>query len=666
MKKLIKWLLVISIVCVLLVVVLVLAAPRLIDVQQYKPRIEELITRHTGRPVTLGKDMDLSLFPWVGIRISDVHIGNPEGFSQKDMASIGSFEIRVKVMPLLSRKIEVKTFVVDKPVIHLEKPATGPANWEGMGRGKQAGDSKPRHGAPEDDSRKGGMPVEALTIQNFAVTGGRVTWVDHALNRTVEITDMSLVLDDVSFDTPLKIDFSAVVNNQPVALKGSVGPTGDVPGKGRIPVNLTLDAMDMLQVKLDGHVTDPAVQPVFDFVLAVSPFSPRKLMTALGRPFPVETADSSVPGLLAADLRINGTPEAFTLSDGRMTLDDSGIKFEGTVADVQKPDIRFTMALDRIDLDRYLPPPGKEQADAGPIAEKSPGGGMDYTALRKLVLDGEITVEKLLVKKLAVDDIRIKIDAKEGILSVDPFACNLSQGTVAAKASMDVNRKEPATAVKLRMEGIQAAPLVQALVEKEIIEGTLAADADMRFTGDTPDRIRQTLEGRKELLFTDGAIVGVDLTNIMHTVKSRAGMQSDSEKKPRTDFASLLLPVDIKDGIASIDGSEMVSPLLRLNADGKVDIIEETVDVKITPKIVGTLKGQGDKKERTGILVPVLVTGPLTQPKFRPDMAGITGQELPDAEGIKDIVGDKETREKQIEDVKEDAKSMLKDLFPSQ
>jgi AsmA protein len=43
---------------------------------------------------------------------------------------------------------------------------------------------------------------------------------------------------------------------------------------------------------------------------------------------------------------------------------------------------------------------------------------------------------------------------------------------------------------------------------------------------------------------------------------------------------------------------------------------------------VGTIKGQGDTEQRTGLMVPVLVSGTFSKPKFAPDLAGVAKQQL--------------------------------------
>ena len=104
MKKAIKWLLIVVGALVVLVIVALLVIPMFVDVQQYKPVIEKKVSEATCRPFLINGDLKLSLFPWVGLAFSDLHLGNPPGFQEKDLLSIKSFEVKVRLIPLISKQ----------------------------------------------------------------------------------------------------------------------------------------------------------------------------------------------------------------------------------------------------------------------------------------------------------------------------------------------------------------------------------------------------------------------------------------------------------------------------------------------------------------------------------------------------------------------------------
>jgi AsmA protein len=56
--------------------------------------------------------------------------------------------------------------------------------------------------------------------------------------------------------------------------------------------------------------------------------------------------------------------------------------------------------------------------------------------------------------------------------------------------------------------------------------------------------------------------------------------------------------------------------------------VDESLDMRVEPKFVSTLVGQGDTKAHSGIMVPVLVTGTFSSPKFQPDLKGIIEKQM--------------------------------------
>ena len=127
----------------------------------------------TGRPFTVGDDLKLSLFPWAGISFSDLKLGNTDGFSEKEFVQVKSFEVRVKLLPLISKEVEIKRFVVNEPRIVLVKNKKGRGNWE-QSKQQQTAASKP--GTADAPGGAGGLPINALTVGNFSINNG-TKWI---------------------------------------------------------------------------------------------------------------------------------------------------------------------------------------------------------------------------------------------------------------------------------------------------------------------------------------------------------------------------------------------------------------------------------------------------------------------------------------------------------
>jgi AsmA protein len=204
----------------------------------------------------------------------------------------------------------------------------------------------------------------------------------------------------------------------------------------------------------------------------------------------------------------------------------------------------------------------------------------------------------------------------------------LYQGSASGKTVVNVKGDSPVTDVQLAVDQVQANPLLKDLANKDFLEGMLKAQIALSMTGDDPARIKQTLNGKGNLNFNDGAIVGVDLAGMVRNVKATLGGEIKSGPKPRTDFSELAVPFTIQNGIFRTTESSLKSPLMRLLAAGNADLVKEILDFRVEPKLVSTIKGQGDSEDRSGLTVPVLVSGTFSNPVFRPDVENIARDQL--------------------------------------
>jgi AsmA protein len=663
MNRTIKWIVSIIGVFVLLVLIAIVIVSLVVDVEKYKPLIETKVSEATGRSFTLGGPLEPSLFPWVGLQLSDLHLANPSGFEEKDFLSVKSFEVRVKLLPLMLRKIEVKRFVMDAPRIVLEKAKDGSAGWQGLGSQKSQPPPDTKSSPAPPPSGDGGLPIESLVVGELAITNGQILYLDKSTDTRKEVNDIRLVLSDVSFDKSIGVEFSAVADNNPLSLNGTLGPLGDNPGKTPLPLDMLLSLAQHLNIKLSGVIDPSGGTPNFDLAMEIAPFSPRKLLENLQQPLPMEPADSAVLNALSFSLKADGSARNVSISQGRMTLDDTRIEFSAQAKEFDKPNLTVKMDLDRIDLDRYLPAAKDEKEPSPEPSSPSETQPTDYSPLRKLVMDARFQIGELKVKNIQIRNMAMTATAKNGIIAMNPLKLDLYQGNITGTSTLDVQQDTPRTAVDISLAGIQSGPLIKDMLDKEMIEGAMTAAVGLKFKGDQPGQIRQTLNGQGSLKFNDGAIVGIDLAGMVRNVQTAFGVGAKPAQKPRTDFAELVLPFTITQGLFKTDNTKMTSPLLRVQAAGTADLPSEAIDMRIVPKFVATIKGQGDTEKRSGLAVPVLVSGNFSKPKFTPDLKALLnqkiGQPLPDKEALKKLVPTEESVKKKVEDK---AKELLKGL----
>lgn len=665
MKKGIKWILILGGALFVLVLAALLIIPFFVDVQHYKPRIEKLVSQSTGRPFTLGGDLDFSLFPWVGVAMSDARLGNPPQFQEKEFVSVGSFEVRIKLLPLLSKEIEMKRFVLADTRIVLEKTKRGQWNFEGMGQPSQPV-SKPEETKtpPPEAETRAGLPIKTLAVGELAIENASIVVIDHGSGDRKEISHVNLRLENVSLERPIRLAFSAKIFGQPISLGGKFGPLGTDPLKATIPMDLLVEAFNELEAGLKGTIANLAQGPQFDLDLGVPSFSPRKLLAAFDQPLPIKTADPGVLGALALKVKVKGSPKTLSLSDGLIELDDSSMAFSAHARELARPDLKFNLELDRMDIDRYLPSPAAEQVKEAPVGTKKKQ--TDYGRLRSLVVDGSVKVGEFRARGAKIQDLNLKISGQNGQFRLDPLTLELYEGHVAAKGLLDVQQQRPKTSLDLNVRGIQAGPLLKDVLDKDFLEGTARADVVLQMIGDDAEQIKKSLNGNGDFLFKDGAVKGIDLPGMVRNAKAAFGLAEKGEARPRTDFSELHIPWTITRGLVNSPKTSLLSPLIRVVASGEADLTKETLNFRVEPKFVATLKGQDDTMDRSGVMVPVLVTGSFSSPKFRPDLKGVLQKGLeggvPEASDLKKLLPLPGPDEEPSESLEEKAKGLIKGL----
>ena len=306
MSKPVKYFLIIAASLVILVFAAIFAITTLVDVNHYKPQIEQLVTEKTGYPLTIGGKISLSFFPWVGLSFNNLQLDNPKGFVNKTFVRVDGFQARLKVLPLLSKKVEISSFVLKRPEIFLERSPKGTWNWQkliegskpatapasAMGTAPEKGNVKktPIQGSQGSQDTEG-FTLQSIVVGEFSITDGRVQVNDLENKQKREISEFTLQLTDVSLDKPIDMTMNALLDGKPLSLKGSIGPLGQDFSSGKIDMQLEIQAFNTLTIRTNGYLEDISKKKTYKLAVDIKPFSLRQLYSNLGLIFPVTTTD---------------------------------------------------------------------------------------------------------------------------------------------------------------------------------------------------------------------------------------------------------------------------------------------------------------------------------------------------------------------------------------
>ncbi len=206
---------------------------------------------------------------------------------------------------------------------------------------------------------------------------------------------------------------------------------------------LRLDAMGM---KAEGSLSVASLQsdPEVKGVLAVAPFNLKTLLSKLVKE-PPETADPKV--LSSAELTVSfaASADAVRVDKLSATIDDSRISGSASIRRFAAPDVGFDLAVDRINLDRYLPPttPGGKPAAAAPAAGVAGAATLPLETLRKLSMSGKLRFSSLTASGVKMTDVAVAVEAKDGLLRTDPVSASLYGGSFNGAVVLDARSAEP-------------------------------------------------------------------------------------------------------------------------------------------------------------------------------------------------------------------------------
>jgi len=433
----------------------------------------------------------------------------------------------------------------------------------------------------------------------------------------------------------------------------------------------TLDLDLRGRVGLAKWLTAPTVAGEIE----LAPFTPRKLLDRLGQAQPV-CADPNVLGRASLKARVNGTATSLRLSELLVVLDDS--KLTGTLAadGFDRPAVRCDLALDAIDVDRYLPPPAKGKEPSPPPATPGATAGaaseLPLDTLRALDLDTKVRIGRLKAANVRVSDVVLTALAKEGQLRLHPATAHLYGGEYHGDVRLDARGPEPILRLDETLAGVNAGPLLRDALGEERLTGKATLHAQVTARGGGVDAITRTASGTAEFRVTDGAVRGVNLGRVLREARAALALTKGQSLTPvskveETDFTELTGTLQIAEGKVRNKDLAAKSPLLRISGVGEVDLVREAVDYLLTATVVETRTGQGGKEldDLAGIPIPVRISGPFAKLEYRPDLRGvIKGRAETAVQKRLQKELDKRVTDKVPEDLRKNLEQGLKGLFP--
>ncbi len=575
---------------VIVFVVVIVVAVSLVNTDDIKQLLVTKTKQATGRDLVIEGDLSWRFFPNIGFELGKLRLIDPPAFGEGNTFSMDSAEMSVAILPLFSKTVEVGDINIAGLSLRYQTKADGSTNLDDLmqtGSTDSSPSSTPTE-LPQDPSIA--ASDWQIRLAGIKVTDADVQLIDLKQNKTQHLGPVNFSLQGLELDQDNAFDMS---------LKYTDGE-----------LQLADELQGMLYVASD-----------------YNQFALKKVTNTL------TLNGASIPNgqmSIASDFELMYSLSSKTAQLSELKVDIDGntqLNGSSSVVLADLPLIKFDLHIPLLDSQYFLavetesakgdePAPSKKEP--APQSEQEP----DLSALKLFNLDGQLSIDKLQHGKLHIENLKQQLSLKNAVLRLNELSAELYGGKLNTNASLNAQGKVATYQLNANLAGVQARPLLSDAADFEFIAGTLQSALKLQGKGLTESAIKQNINGPINASFTDGAIYGINIPQMIRTTKAQlqGGDRQQAQQEQKTDFSELLLDANLSNGLAKVSKAQLSSPLLRVDGQGNSHLIKQSLDFDFIVKVVASLEGQGAKNDLAGLNIPLKINGNWTAPDVNVDM----------------------------------------------
>jgi len=635
-----------------LTAVTIISLPFLIDPNDFKAQIETTVSENTGRTLSVEGDLELSIFPWLGISTGKLSLANAEGFAGLPFAQIVESNIKIKLLPLLFKEIEVSEIVLKGLELNLQKNAQGQTNWADLAA------------LLSKDNKTNPNPLKLLQIAGLSIQSANISWDNQQTGQVLTLKDVNLSTEKFAFDAPMETTFDFTLYNKQPALTETVSMQADlsvdealsrlklahlklnVLSEGKVIPSEKLKViiaaelevnLDRQQVNLSALTVKTGDLQIEATVLAqlTAPFkmtsavhipnfnAARFVKKQLRLSLPV-MADERALSWVGANFTLQTTEQQAMVDNLTLQVDQTTLRGKVHLHDFTTPRLDFKLALDILNADRYLSPPSAVvKSPANTTALTIDTELLPLDTLRKWDVTGELTISDLKINNLTMQGIRFVLDAKQGLVESQQSVENLYHGAYKSKFAVDMRAPLPNFAFEQRLAHIQLGALLTDLQGETKINGVMDLSAQLAGTGNTERAVKSSLNGRLSVLFKNAVIQGVNLQTIMdnRTISFKEPELDADTSKEFTAFSKIAATAIIGDGFVRNNDLSANAARIKVSGFGYLNLLSEQLNYKLITLLLKEKLAQVQTKAVHHLPLFVNIGGTFKEPLYELDLA---------------------------------------------
>jgi AsmA protein len=235
-------------------ILIVIALPLFINVNNYRPEIESNLSSALGRQVKVG-DLSLSILSG-SVKADNLTIADDPKFSNTPFIQAKALAVGAELLPLIfSKKLNVTKIVIDHPEIFLLRNKEGVWNFSSIGGQTASTPAQPAKGTTSSNSSSN-INIAKLDVNDGTVTVGSST----GKRKPIVYNNVNITMRDFSF-----------TNSFPVTASVGLPSGGSLKIEGKAgPINPADAALTPVEAKIHMSKLDLAQSALVDPTLGIT------------------------------------------------------------------------------------------------------------------------------------------------------------------------------------------------------------------------------------------------------------------------------------------------------------------------------------------------------------------------------------------------------------
>ena len=631
MKSLFKWLLIAVVAIVLVPVLIGVVASVIIDPNEFKPQIIEVVEKNTRGSLTIDGELNWSVFPNIGVELNQVSYALPEDKGEA-FAAVDGVKLGVKLLPLLRMAVEADGLTVSGLKLNLHTDKKGVNNWDQIFPEGEA--TAAAEASTDDESSVQAGPL-AVDIARIAILDSSVKLSSAQDGSSYTLNDFNFESTDISVDGdefPLEITFNVELNDPALTSESQIKTvlsadmakqlfsftdlganfllTGEMFGEEQVNINLSstgqydganssaklesvrLAIADAFKATMQLDATNLSGKPMLAGNVDVASFRLNDLLQALGMEA-TEFNNSDAMSGISFNGTLSGPANSAILNPVTLKLDSTTLTGRMGIKNFDTSEYVFALQGDKINIDDYSAPATDETVaeDGQPNAALLP-----LAALRDLLFTAEFGFAELLAGGLNITDLNMTANGNKGLIKLKALTAKMYAGSMNMNATIDARgdgrKDDPTFKLNAKLAGVQLKPLMTDFAEVDTVSGVARFDATLNTVGNSTAAFQSNLNGPLSFGIDDAILTNLNADKLACQAIAQVRQKqipADKTWPATTTFKKMGGNFNFVNGVGTNNDLAATLDNMQVKGGGVIDLNAETVDYQVALHINGDL-----------------------------------------------------------------------------